>query len=78
MQEMNGTPTTNGEHGTAHRSAPHGALRALWRATGVIFAFVAALVAGVLLAFVVAGAFGGDDPAPVDPIELGSVPSADG
>ena len=72
------TSTTNGEHNTAHPPAPQRSLRPLWRVAGTIVAFAAALVAGVLLAFVVVEAFGGDDPAPVDPIELESVPSTDG
>ena len=62
----------------ARPTAPHGALRSLPSVIGAVLAFVAALIAGVLLAFVVVEAFGRDDPPAVDPIELGLLPSNDG
>ena len=74
---MNGT-TTSSAHDAVDRQASDGSLRPLYRLTGTILAFVAALAAGVLLVFVVVEAFGGDDPPPVEPIELGSVSPTDG
>ncbi len=74
---MNRTPFDTSDD-TARQTAPHGALRSLRSVLGAVLAFVAALIAGVLLAFVVVEAFGSDDPPAVDPIELGLLPSNDG